>query len=68
MIYISGCKELFDSPAAIINTYISYVYLNVDEVETRIQNIQKVTKEDVIKFAKNVYLDTIFLLEGDAHE
>ena len=42
---------------------ISWKGINVDEVETRIQNIQKVTKEDVIRFAKNVYLDTIFLLE-----
>ena len=67
-IYISGCKELFDSPSAIINTYISYVYLHVDDVETRIQKIKEVTKEDVVKFAKNVYLDTIFLLEGDLNE
>lgn len=68
VIYVSGCKGLFDSPASINSTYISYVYLDSDPVEERIKQIAKVTKEDVVKFAKKVHLDTIFLLEGDYHE
>ncbi len=68
VIYVSGCQGLFDSPASINSTYISYVYLDADPVEERIENISKVTKDDVIRFAKHVHLDTIFLLEGDYHE
>lgn len=68
VIYVSGCQGLFDSPASINSTYISYVYLDADPVEERIENISKVTREDVIHFAKHVHLDTIFLLEGENHE
>lgn len=68
IIYVSGCKGLFDSPVSINSTYISYVYLDTDPVEERIKKIVQVKKEDVIHFAKQVHLDTVFLLEGDYHE
>lgn len=68
VIYVSGCQGLFDSPGSINSTYISYVYLDADPVEERIEKISKVTRDDIIHFAKQVHLDTIFLLEGDYHE
>lgn len=64
-IFISGCEEALDSTMNIINTYITYTYFNSDTIDERVKKIKKVTKEDVISFAKKVYLDTIFLLEGD---
>ena len=64
-IYIASCKQVYDSPTSIINNYLSREYINLDLVEDRIKNIKKVTKEDVIEFAKKVHIDTIFLLEGD---
>lgn len=67
-IFISGCEEALDSTANIINTYVTYTYFNSDSIEDRIKKIKKVTREDIINFAKKVYLDTIVLLEGDKDE
>lgn len=63
-IYISGCKEVYDSPNLIINNYLSHEYADLDLVSDRIKTIEKVTKEDIIRLAKKVVIDTIFLLEG----
>ena len=34
--------------------------------EKRKKEIEKVTKEDIIKFSKKIHMDTIYLLEGEA--
>ena len=39
-------------------------YLNSHDMNTRINNINKVTKSDVVKLASKIHLDTIYLLEG----
>ena len=61
---ISGIKATLDSPNGIINTYYAMILVNSDDVETRIENIKKVTKEDVIKLASKIHLHTTYLLEG----
>lgn len=63
-IYVSGCREIEDSPNSIINNYLSHEYANLDLVSDRIEKIEKVTKEDIISLANKVVIDTIFLLEG----
>lgn len=62
--FVSSLKEIKDSPRAILNTYISHEYMDTDFLEEREEKIQEVTKEDVIKFAKKVHIDTIYVLEG----
>lgn len=62
--YISLLKEIEDNEAAIIETYLAKDLLNLGDVEERKQEIMKVTKEDIIKLAKKVKVDTVFLLEG----
>ncbi len=62
--YINSCKEINDSPIAIINNYISHEYLNTDLLEERMEQIKKVTKQDIIDLAKKVKINTIFLVEG----
>lgn len=62
--YINSCKEILDSPSSIIGVYTAKEYLNVDLLEDRIKNIEKVTKDMIVAFSKKMYLDTIFLLEG----
>ena len=42
--------------------------LNLGDIEERKQMIEKVTKEDIIKVAKKVKIDTIFLLEGNKED
>ncbi len=62
--YISLLKEIEDNENAIIETYLAKDLLNLGDIEERKKEIMKVTKEDIIKVAKKVKLDTIFLLEG----
>lgn len=62
--YINSLSELEDNPSSIISLYTCLEYLNGDLIEDRIKNIKKVTKEDVIKLANKIHLNTIFLLEG----
>ena len=63
--YISLLKEIEDNPDAIIETYLAKDLLNLGDIEERKKEIMKVTYEDIIKVAKKVKIDTIFLLEGD---
>jgi len=62
--YISLLKEIEDNENAIIETYLAKDLLNLGDIEERKKEIMKVTKEDIIKVAKKVKIDTIFLLEG----
>lgn len=62
--YLSLLKEIEDNENAIIETYLAKDLLNLGDIEERKKEIMKVTKEDIIKVAKKVKIDTIFLLEG----
>ena len=66
--YKNTFKEVEDSAFSILNAYTSCEYLNYDPLETRIKEIEKVTKEDIIKVSKKIHIDTIFLLEGVMYE
>lgn len=48
--------------------YESNVYFNYDLLDERIENISKVTKEDIINLHKKINMDTIFILEGEKDE
>lgn len=48
-----------DVPGRIIDNYLYKNLYGLDEIEVRIQKYNKVTKEDIIKFAKKVKLNTI---------
>ena len=66
--YKNTFKEVFDSAFSILNSYMSCEYLNFDPIDKRVVEIEKVTRDDVIRVAKKIHLDTIFLLEGDKYE
>ena len=63
-IYQNACMKLYDSPASIIQNYLSHEYLNNDLIDERIEKIKEVTKDDIVKLAKKIKLDTIYFLEG----
>ena len=62
--YISMLNEIEDSSDGIVEAYLADQLLGLGDLETRKKEIMKVTKDDVIKVAKKIKLDTIFLLEG----
>jgi len=66
--YINSLKELEDSPDSMLSLYAGIEYLNSDTLEDRFIKINKVSKEDVIKLASKIHLDTIYLLEGEDNE
>ncbi len=63
--YINSLKELEDSPQSLLSLYSGMEYLKSDDIDTRFNMINKVTKEDVIKLSSKIHLDTVYLLEGD---
>ncbi len=62
--YQTNLDELMESPNTIINNGLVSDLLRLDSLDKRRESIVKVTKNDVIKVAKKIKLDTIFLLEG----
>ena len=62
--YLSLLKEIEDNENAIIETYLAKDLLNLGDIEERKTEVMKVTKEDIMKVAKKIKIDTVFLLEG----
>lgn len=61
---IAAIKASTDSPAGIINTYYARILVNADEIDTRIENIRKISRNDIVDLAKKVTVHTMYLLEG----
>ena len=66
--YVNSLKELEDSQDILLSLYAGIEYLKSDTLEDRFTKINKVTREDVIKLASKIHLDTIYLLEGESDE
>lgn len=62
--YLSSCKGMADDPIRLLSAYVSHIYMGFDLLEKRMEEMPKVTKEQIVKVAKKVHLDTIYLLEG----
>ena len=66
--FLASLKEIEDTTNGIINIYEAHEYLDYDLLDERAKEIEKVTKEDIIKVSKKMHLDTIYLLEGDKQD
>ena len=65
---IASIKASTDSPTGIINTYYAKTLVNSDSFEKRIEEITKVSKEDIINLSKKIAMHTVYLLEGKDEE
>mgnify|MGYP003305379548 CR=1 FL=1 len=65
---ISSIKASTDSPTGIINTYYAKILLNSEIFEKRIENIKKITKDDIVNLSKKITMHTMYLLEGNSEE
>jgi len=63
--YVSSLKQIYDSPHGILNVYLCKDFLKLDLLDEKIIKIGKVTKKDVVKFAKKIKINTVYLLEGE---
>lgn len=48
--------------------YESNIYFNYDLIEDRCEKIKNVTKDDIINLSKKIFMDSIFILEGESNE
>lgn len=62
--YCTLMDEIYDSPNAIVETYIAQDLLDIEDIEERKRIIMSVTKEEIVKVSKKIHIDTIYLLEG----
>lgn len=62
--YENVLLESRDSQESLVNSLVSEVMRNADDMETKFQVIKNITCQDIIDFAKKIKLDTIYLLEG----
>ena len=61
---ISSLKMSIDTPSGNINSYLFHESLDFPLFDERIKDIKSVTKEEIIKVAKKIKLNTIYLLSG----
>ena len=61
---ISSIKSSTDEPMGIINTHFSRVLVGTPCEDERIENINKITKSDIVKVSKKVSLHTVLTLES----
>ena len=61
-------KNGLDNNVTVLNNYEFNVFDNLPLLEERINLIDKVTKEDVIKCAKSIKLNTVYVQIGDGNE
>lgn len=63
---IFGTKVAMDNPISIIDNYVFNTYDNIPLLEDRPKEIKSVTKEEIVKMASKIKLNTVYVLEeGD---
>lgn len=66
--YLSVLDETMDNMDSIVENIVASDLLNLDDLEKRRENIEKVTINDIENISKKVHIDTIYLLRGDIDE
>ena len=66
--YISAITASMDGPVGIINNAYARVLVNSLDIPSRIEEIKKVSKEDIINVSKKVYLYSKFILEASSEK
>ena len=66
--FCTALDEVLDSPSRIMDNYYMMELIGTDDLEEKRRNIMQVSRDDIIRVAKKVKMDTVFLLEGDSHE
>lgn len=62
---ISSINMSLDSPSHIIDMYLFRYMGSIDDLDERINKFKKITKEDIMKIARKVSINTIYILKGE---
>jgi len=66
---ISGARQIYDSPSALEAFGFRRILAGVSESSAElIEKIGSITREDVVKMAKKIRLDTVYFLYGEGEE
>lgn len=60
----TAIEEMEESPERIIDNYLMMEFIGTDEIDIKRKKMNEVTKEEIIKVAKKIKMDTVFFLEG----
>ena len=61
---INALTMIEDSPSSLINNYLFQNIANLESVDKRIEKIKRLTTNEIMKFAKKVKINTIYMLSG----
>lgn len=67
-LFITTLNEIDEYESSIIDYYYMTKYFDMRKIKTQIKNINDIKEEDIIKVAKKIKLDTIFLLKEEENE
>lgn len=62
--YETAMEELEESQSRIIEHYLMMELLGTDSIEVKREKMKNVTKNEIVKVAKKIKIDTVFCLEG----
>ena len=62
---VAVLEEIEDKPNQIIASFYAQDKMGTDSIEERLNKVKKVSKEDIMKVANKIHIDSIFLLGGD---
>lgn len=68
VLFLSSIEDIEDKQYTITEAYYAMNILDVDDIKTRKEKMLEVTKEEIMKVAKKVKIDTIYLLGGKNNE
>lgn len=66
--YETAYDEAEEDPNALIDIYLMMDFLGSDDLDTKREKMKGVTKSEIIKVAKKIKMDTVFILEGEKDE
>ncbi len=62
-LYISILNDVMESPSSILDIYFTELYFGNDSYEKQLEMLDTITKEDILRVANLLKIDTIYLLK-----
>ena len=64
---LSIMKEIDEYPGSMLDHYMNYLYFGNEKLVTQKEEINKITKEDIVRVANKINIDTIFVLKEETN-